>query len=102
MKKFNKVLSMMESVYGISNKPIVESVDPIYVSDFIHTVFENKEQYGLANTDLSAEWFSSFSEKNKDKACSMIQTILQETGHIVSKKSIMEGIDKYNEGFEDV
>jgi hypothetical protein len=98
---FNKFLSQMESVHQIA-APIRQSVDAVYVSDFIHTMFENKSEYGLGDTTFTAEWFSDFSSRNKPVATKFIDKILQECGHIVSVKSLTEGIDRYNEGFEDV
>lgn len=98
--KFNRILSQLECVHGIA-KPVPVTGDPIYISDFIHAVFESKEEYGLGGTSFTAEWFSEFSEKNKPHAVKFVHNILQENGHIVSKKTILEGIDKFNEGFED-
>ena len=91
----------MESVHQIA-APVRKPVDSVYVSDFIHAVFENKSEYGLGDTTFSAEWFSDFSGRNKPVAEKFIDKILQEHGHIVSVKSLTEGIDRYNEGFEDV
>lgn len=99
--QFNKRLSQLECVHRLA-PPVCESIDPIFVSDFIHTVFENKSDYGLGESAMSAEWFSTFSERNKPTASKLIDKILHENGHVVSRKSIMEGIDKFNEGFEYV
>ncbi len=98
--KFNKFLSRMESMYAIAN-PVPVTGDPAHVSDFIHAVFENAKDYGIDDTGLTPEWFSYFSNKNRSKAVGMIHTFLQESGHIVSTKTINEGIDKFNEGFEN-
>ena len=98
---FNKYLSQMESVHQIA-PPVRKPVDAVYVSDFIHAVFENKSEYGIGNTAFSAEWFAEFSSRNKPVAEKFIDKILQENGHIISRKSLTEGIDRYNEGFEDV
>lgn len=98
---FNKHLSQLECVHRVSG-PIRKPVDPIYVSDFIHNMFENKSEYGIGDTAFTHEWFSDFSSRNKSVAIKFIDKILQENGHIVSTNSLLEGIDKYNEGFEDV
>ena len=89
----------MESMYAIAN-PVPVTGDPLHVSDFIHTIFEN-EEYGMDGTGLTPEWFSEFSEKNRSGAIKMISNFLQENGHIVSQKTIIEGIEKFNEGFEN-
>lgn len=89
----------MESMYAIA-APVPVSGDPMHVSDFIHTIFEN-EEYGLTGTGLTPEWFCEFSEKNNPRAIKMINNFLQENGHIVSQKTIIDGIEKFNEGFEN-
>lgn len=99
--KFNRTLSQLEAMHGIAN-PVVENVDPVYVSDFIHTIFENRDQYGIKSDLLTPEWFSEFSERNQNRAIGMIDGILQENGHVISKKSLIEGITEFNKGFEDV
>lgn len=99
--RFNKILSQLECVYQIA-PPVVESVNATNVSDFIHAVFENKDKYGIGNTSFSAEWFSDFSERCQPTAVKFIDRILNENGHSVSGKVILEGIAKYNEGFDHV
>jgi hypothetical protein len=103
MKKgrFNRILSQLECVHGIA-KPVPVTGDPVYISDFIHTVFESKEEFGLGGTNFTPEWFSEFSDINKTRAVKFVHNLLQENGHIVSQKTILEGIDKFNEGFENV
>lgn len=98
--KFNRILSQLECVHGIA-KPVPVTGDPVHISDFIHTVFESKESYGLEGTLFTPEWFSEFSDLNKMHAAKFVHNLLQENGHIVSQKTILEGIDKFNEGFED-
>lgn len=99
--KFSRKLSQLEAITKIA-EPVVESVDPTFVSDFIHTVFENRSEYGIKSDLLTPEWFSDFSETNPNKAIGMISSILQESGHIISKKSIVEGIAEFNKDFENV
>lgn len=97
--KFSRKLSQLEAITKIAD-PVVESVDPVFVSDFIHTVFENRSEYGIKSDLLTPEWFSEFSETNPSKAIGMISNILQESGHIISHKSLLEGIAEFNKDFE--
>lgn len=96
--KFNKILAQLECINSIEK--VRKDVEPLYISDFIHHVFENKEEYGLGGTTLNAEWFSEFSEVNKESATKMISNILESKGHRVESNAILEGIDLYNKGFE--
>lgn len=101
MSRFNKVLSQLECIHQIA-KPVTEQADPLLISDTIHHIFENKSAYGLNGNDLTVEWFAQFSERNPKHAMKFIDNILQENGHIVSKKCIIEAIDLYNKEFENV
>ena len=56
---FNKYLSQLESVHQIA-APVCKPVDAVYVSDFIHAVFENKSDYGIGHTAFTEEWFADF------------------------------------------
>ena len=44
----------------------------------------------------------TFNILDPNKAIGMISSILQESGHIISKKSIVEGIAEFNKDFENV
>lgn len=94
MSCINRHLCQMESMY--STKP----VDTIFVSDYIHNLFENKEYYEINNELLTEEWFSEFSEKNIDAATEFVGNCLAKDNKKLLKKNIIEGIVEYNKGFE--
>lgn len=90
--RFNKKMSQMESLYEVA-KPVVQPVDPIFVSDFIHHAFENPAQYQLEG--ISKKWFQDLVSKDLPKATAMVDNLLQENGHLVSKNSILEGVEAF-------
>lgn len=93
MPKFNRILSAMEATHSVK-PPIVEAVDPIYVSDFIHHVFENVNDFGVDG--LSKEWFCEYATRLPTRALSFVGGLLEEKGHIVSRKSLCEGITMFS------
>jgi len=92
MKKFNEKLSQLEATYGVA-PPVVESQDSLKISDFIHHIFENQEKYNLKG--LSKEWFIGLSGRDKKGSVNLINNVLQENGNLISKKSILEGIEHF-------
>jgi hypothetical protein len=88
--KFNKKLARLESLYGVKSNKAMHT-DPIYVSDFIHHIFENSEKFKLDN--ISKDWFKSLCNKTPDTASKMIKNILLESGFNVSTNCITEGIE---------
>ena len=99
MARFNKKLSQLEAVYQIA-PPIVEVADPVQISDYIHHMFENKNEYGIESEELDKVWFVEFSGRNKNNASKFVHTALQESGFMISKQSILEGIEVFNQGFK--
>lgn len=97
MAKFNKILSQMEAIHGIA-KPVVRQEDPVMISDFIHHVFENSNDYGIEH--LSKEWLNHISNKDKSIAMNFVSGLLEQQGHILSRKSILEGIDNFKQEFD--
>jgi len=91
MVRFNKKLSQLEAVHQVNN-PTFQKADPTQLSDFIHHVFENQEQYKLG--EVSKEWFLNLST-DKKKATVFIDGLLQESGYMISKKSILESIEVF-------
>lgn len=98
MARFNKHLSQLEAIYGVA-PAVVSQADPTHISDYIHHMFENKSEYGIESDRLDKFWFVEFSHKNPKQAHKFVNNALNEAGHIVSHNSIMEGIQKFSEGF---
>ena len=98
MPKFNKILSQLEAVHQIA-KPVVRQEDPVMISDFIHHVFENADDYGVNH--LSKDWLTSISSKDKKLAVNFVNGMLEQQGHLLSKKSILEGIDNFKQELEN-
>lgn len=73
--------------------PVVKPQDSLHISDFIHHVFENQEQYDLRG--LSKEWFIGLTNRDTKESIKLINKALQETGNIISKKCILEGIEHF-------
>ena len=99
MSRFNKHLSQLEAIYEVA-EPVVKSTEPVHVSDFIHYVFENSDEYELKGLDK--EWFCSYVNLNESKAVNFVNNLLQKQGHLVSRKSIMEGVSMFiKDGYYD-
>lgn len=98
MSKFNKKLSQMESIYNIA-PPVVEQVEPVFVSDFIHHVFENSATYDIE--PFSKKWFKNYASRSANGSFKFVDNLLQESGHIVSRKSILEGITEFSKENDD-
>jgi len=90
--KFNKQLSQLEAIYQVA-KPVVKTAEPIHISDFIHHMFESQEN--IREAGLTKEWFFNYSTKNMGKAINFVNNVLQENDHIIAKKSILEGIQRF-------
>ena len=88
--KFSKKLAKLESLYGLKRKKSMVT-DPIYVSDFIHHIFENAEKYRFEN--ISKDWFKSLCAKEPTSASKIIKNVLMENGFNVSGNCINEGIE---------
>ena len=87
--KFNKILSQLEAIYQVSD-PVVKQENPVYISDYIHNIFENQDKYNVKG--LSKEWFINYINNNKKESVDFINNILESDGNVISKKSILEGI----------
>ena len=94
MPKFNKVLSQLEAIHQIA-PPVVRQEDPILISDFIHHIFENANDYGINH--LSKEWLNGMSNKDSSIAVNFVGNILEQQGHLLSRKSILEGINNFKQ-----
>ena len=92
---FNKNLSKLEAMFEVENE-VVKKAIPLDISDFIHYVFDNPEKYKLEG--LSKEWFILESIKDSKKATNIIFNLLQENGFLVSKKSILIGVEVFKNG----
>ena len=92
MSRFNKQLSQLEAIYEVA-EPVIKDIDPVHVSDFIHHVFENTDSYELSGLDK--EWFHSYINLNESKAVNFVNNLLQNQGHLISKKSILEGVKEF-------
>lgn len=93
MSQFNKQLSQLEAIYEVA-EPVVKNIDPVHVSDFIHHIFENNNSHQL--NGLDKEWFHSYINLNESKAVNFVNNLLQKQGHLISKKSILEGIKEFS------
>jgi hypothetical protein len=91
--KFNRKLSQLEATYQIAG-PVLKVEDPAVISSFIKTVFENSEEYGL--DQLNKDWFNRFSSIDSKRATNFVHNLLQESNQLISKKSILEGIELFN------
>ncbi len=98
MGKFNRKLSQLEAVYQIAG-PVLKHEDPAVISTFIKNVFEHQEDYGL--DQLSMDWFNRYSENDPKKAVNFVHNLLQENNQLVSKKSILEGIQLHQHEVND-
>jgi len=96
--KFNRKLSQLEAVYQIAG-PVLKQKDPVVISTFIKTVFENKNEYGL--NQLSLDWFNRYSSSDPKKAVNFVYNLLQENNQLISKKSIFEGIQLHQHEVND-
>ena len=92
MSRYNKHLSQLEAMFEVA-EPVLKSVDPVHVSDFIHYVFENTSKYDLDGLDK--EWFCSYVNLNENKAVNFVNNLLEDQGHLVAKKSILEGVNTF-------
>ena len=88
--KFNKYLSQLESMYQVA-EPVVKKIDPIYISDFIHYIFEHQTDYHLEG--LNKDWFMEYQKTDQTKAYNFVNNLLKENDHLISKSSIVEGIE---------
>lgn len=98
MGKFNRKLSQLEAVYQIAG-PVLKQEDPAVISTFIKSAFENKNEYGL--DQLSLDWFNRYSDSDPKKAVNFVHNLLQENNQLVSKKSILEGIQLHQHEVND-
>lgn len=98
MRKFNRKLSQLEAVHGIA-EPVLKYESPVVISSFIKYVFENKSEYGL--DQLSDDWFNRYSETNSKESVNFIHNLLQENNQLISKKSILEGIELFKNGVQN-
>lgn len=89
---FNKNLSKLEAMFEVENE-VVKKAIPLDISDFIHYVFDNPEKYKLEG--ITKEWFILESMKDPKKATNIIFNLLQENGFLISKKSILEGVEMF-------
>lgn len=92
MSRFNKHLSQLEAIYEVAT-PVIKSTSPGHVSDFIHYIFENTNAYDI--TGLDKEWFCSYVSLNESKSVNFISNLLQDQGHLIKTKSILEGINQF-------
>jgi hypothetical protein len=92
MSRFNKHLSQLEAIYEVAT-PVMKSADPVHVSDFIHYIFENTDTYDI--TGLDKDWFCAYTSINESKSVNFINNLLQGQGHLVTKESILEGINHF-------
>lgn len=92
MGKFNRKLSQLEAMYQVAG-PVLKPERPATISHFIKTVFENSNDYGIAH--LNKDWFIRYSDNNSSKAVNFVHNLLQENNQLISKKSILEGIELY-------
>lgn len=90
--KFSKKLSQLESLYEVA-KPVVSTENPVFISDFIHHAFENPADFKLEG--ISKRWFQNLSQRDMAQATTIVQNLLQENGHLISRTSIMEGIEAF-------
>lgn len=79
-------------MFQIENQ-VAKTANPLDISDFIHHAFDNPTEYKLEG--ITKEWFILESIKHPSKATNIVFNLLQENGHIVSKKSILEGIEVF-------
>ena len=97
--KFNKKLARLESVYSVASSKTKE-VTPLNISDFIHYIFDNPEQYKLEG--INKNCFKNIYNKEPDKAIRIIYNILIEQGHVIKQRSIiLEGIEFFKEDTEE-
>lgn len=92
LRKFNKKLSQLEAIHRIA-PPVCRNENSLNISDFIHHIFENQEKYDLQG--MSKDWFVNFSKRDTKGSFNLINKILQESDNIISKKCILEGIEKF-------
>lgn len=92
MGKFNRKLSQLEAIYQIAD-PVLKAEDPVVISTFIKNVFEHSEDYGL--NQLNNDWFNRFASIDKKHASTLVHNLLQQNNQLISKKSILEGIELY-------
>ena len=85
MKKFNRKLSQLEAIYQVA-KPVVKSQNPMTLSSSIQIALEN------SNIGVDYTWFQSLAKRDPKKATTFAQNLLQESGELVSRKSILESI----------
>lgn len=87
---FNRALSQLEAIHQIGD-PVLKVVDPSIVQNYIINIFE-------AGIDFTSDWFISLSERDISQSVNIIHNLLQESELLISKRSIMEGIELYIKG----
>ncbi len=92
MSRFNKQLSQLEAIYEVA-EPVLKSANSVQISDFIHHVFENVEDFDL--TGLDKEWFCSYAVLNESNSINFVRNLLQKQGHLINNSSILEGINNF-------
>lgn len=85
--KFNRKLSQLEAVYQIA-APVLKQCPPIELLSTIKTAIESSS----LNVDYA--WFHNFALRDPYKATNFTQHLLQESGKLISKKSILESINQ--------
>lgn len=85
--KFNRKLSQLEAVYQIA-APVLIPCSPIELIPTIKTALESSS----LNVDYA--WFRNFAQRDPHKATNFTYHLLQESGKLISKKSILESINQ--------
>jgi len=92
--KFNRRLSQLEAVHQIA-APVLKPFPPIELIPTIKTAIES------SSLNVDYEWFRNLSLRDPHKATNFAQRLLEESGKLISKKSILESINQLTQAKHD-
>ena len=89
MSRFNKKLSQLEAIYQVA-PPVFKSETPENIYNALIEAFQT-------DTTLGKDWFDNACHNNISSASAYISSIFENKDTLISKKSILEGIQHYKE-----
>lgn len=87
---YNKNLSRLEAIYQVSS-PVLEEVEPDELATYLETVIFDPEESQFESIDW--EYFREMVNSDTESAKKVITTVLMESEHLISRKSINASID---------
>ena len=85
----NRTLAKLEATYQVKDE-----AESLQISDFIHYVFENKDEFDLEGEGVSKLWMAKCPE---EKAISFAEEMLKKNSHEVATSSLTEGVRMFRQ-----